>query len=212
MRVQLDLRPRHVVEAQSRRLNLARVLLSVLFVAFLLVTGSTLVLSFLKVRGMDAEITMLKDQVTLQKAQTLKMGNEIKRLAGEENMYASALSLLHEDLPALEFLESVEKFLPEGVWLTSLTMSPGSLSVEKGKPAVPDRVTLRGGAYVENDVVEFAKGLQGSWVVLAVDFPVTSRVEKKEESDSIVDFTLSCTLRDAGIGTESSQLQGRGAP
>ncbi|HCL79894.1 MAG TPA: hypothetical protein DIC53_08005, partial [Synergistaceae bacterium] len=195
MKVKLDLRPRSLVEKQSKKVNIARILIVALFVAFLMVAGATFALSFMKVRGMDAEIAMLNDQVALQKAQSLKLGNEIKRLGETEKMYLDALALLQEELPALEFLESVERSLPEGVWLASLAMDAGRVTAEKGKQPVPGKATIRGGAYVENDVVHFAKGLQDAPVVSAVDFPVTSRVEREDEPVAIVDFTLSCTLR-----------------
>lgn len=195
MKVKLDLRPRSLVEKQGKKVNVARVLIVALSVAFLMVAGATFTLSFMKVRGMDAEIAMLSDQVALQKAQSLKLANEIKRLGETEKIYLDVLALVQEELPALEFLESVESSLPDGVWLASLVMDAGRVTVEKGKQPVPGKATIRGSAYVENDVVHFAKGLQDSPVVSAVDFPVTSRVESKDEPVAIVDFILSCTLR-----------------
>ena len=189
MKVKLDLRPRSLVESRRRKVNAARVLLVALFLAFVLVGGVTFGLSYLKVRGMGAQVAMLNDQVAIQQAQNLKMSNEIKRLAGVEAVYVSALKLLQEELPALEFLNSIETSLPMGVWISSVTVTPG-------------KANIKGNAYVENDVVEFAKGLLEAGVVSAVDFPVTTRVVKNQES--MVDFTLSCMLRDlAGISART---------
>jgi len=185
MKVKLDLRPRSLVESRRRKVNAARVLLVSLFLAFLLVGGVTFGLAFLKVSGMGSQVAMLNDQVAIQQAQNLKMSNEIKRLAGVEAVYVSALTLLQEELPALEFLNSIETSLPMGVWISSVSVTPG-------------KANIKGNAYVENDVVEFAKGLLDAGVVATVDFPVTTRVVKNQES--MVDFTLSCMLRDlAGI-------------
>ena len=139
MKVKLDLRPRSLVESRRRKVNAARVLLVALFLAFVLVGGVTFGLSYLKVRGMGAQVAMLNDQVAIQQAQNLKMSNEIKRLAGVEAVYVSALKLLQEELPALEFLNSIETSLPMGVWISSVTVTPG-------------KANIKGNAYVENDV------------------------------------------------------------
>ncbi|NLA91272.1 MAG: PilN domain-containing protein [Synergistaceae bacterium] len=195
MKVKLDLRPRSLVKAQRKRVNAARVLLVSLFLAFLLVGGVTLGLSFLKARGMKAEVAMLNDQVAIQQAQNLKMSNEIKRLAEVEAVYVSALNLLQEELPALEFLNSIETSLPLGVWISSVTISPG-------------KAIIKGNSYVENDVVEFAKGLLDAGVAATVDFPVTARITKDKES--LVDFTLSCVLRDLADLSSPGRAQGGG--
>lgn len=195
MKVKLDLRPRSLVKAQRKRVNAARVLLVSLFLAFLLVGSVTLGLSFLKARGMKAEVAMLNDQVAIQQAQNLKMSNEIKRLAEVEAVYVSALNLLQEELPALEFLNSIETSLPLGVWISSVTISPG-------------KAIIKGNSYVENDVVEFAKGLLDAGVAATVDFPVTARITKDKES--LVDFTLSCVLRDLADLSSPGRAQGGG--
>jgi cell division protein FtsL len=124
MKVKLDLRPRSMVEARKKKVNAARVLMVTFFLAFVLVGGVTLGMAFMKAKSMNAEIAMLSDQVAMQQAQNLKMTNEIKRLAGVEAIYVSALNLLHEELPALEFLNSIETSLPLGVWISSVSITP----------------------------------------------------------------------------------------
>lgn len=195
MKVKLDLRPRSMVEARKKKVNAARVLMVTFFLAFVLVGGVTLGMAFMKVKGMNAEIAMLSDQVALQQAQNLKMTNEIKRLAGVEAIYVSALNLLHEELPALEFLNSIETSLPLGVWISSVSITPG-------------KAVIKGNSYVEHDVVEFAKGLLDVGVAATVDFPVTTRVTK--DNESMVDFTLSCILRDLAA-LSAGDGKGRGA-
>ena len=196
MKVKLDLRPPYLVEAGKKKVNAVRVFLVALFLAFALVGGVTLGLAFLKVSSMNSQVAMLSDKVAIKQAQNLKMANEIKRLSEVEGVYKAALGLLQEELPALEFLNSIETSLPMGVWLTSLSITPG-------------KATIKGNAYVETDVVEFAKGLLDRGVALAVDFPVTSRSTK--DNESLVDFTLSCTLRDlAAIGALAAAEGGGG--
>ncbi len=193
MKVKLDLRPRYLLESSRKKLNAARVLLLSLFLAFLLVGGTTLGLSFMKVRSMQSEAAMVSDQVSIQKTQNKKMALEITRLSDIEKVYDSALKLLDDELPALEFVNAVETSLPLGVWLESITILPG-------------KATLKGKSWVESDVVEFAKGLLDSGVVATVDFPVTTRIEKDKES--MVDFTLSCLLRDIAAVAAHSDKKG----
>jgi cell division protein FtsL len=196
MKVKLDLRPRALVAARKKKVNAARVLMVALFLAFVLVGGVTFAMALMKVKGMNAEIAMLNDQVAIQQAQNLKMSNEIKRLAGVEAVYVSALNLLQEELPALEFLNSIETSLPLGVWVSSVSISPG-------------KAIIKGNSYVEHDVVEFAKGLLDKGVAERVDFPVTTRITK--ESESLVDFTLSCVLKDLAALSAGAAREGGGA-
>ena len=196
MKVKLDLRPRYLLESSRKKLNAARVLLVSLLLAFFLVGGTTLGLSFMKVRSMNSEVAMISDQVAIQKAQNRKMANEIKRLSEVEAVYTSALKLLEDEIPALEFVNAVEAALPLGVWLESMTILPG-------------KATLKGKSWVESDVVEFAKGLLDSGVVATVDFPVTSRIEKDKES--LVEFTLSCLLRDIATVDDYARMKGGAA-
>lgn len=196
MKVKLDLRPRYLVEASRKKLNAARVLLVSLMLAFFLVGGTTLGLSFMKVRSMNSEVSMLSDQVAMQKAQNRKMANEIKRLSDVEAVYTSALKLLEDEIPALEFVNAVETALPLGVWLESMTILPG-------------KATLKGKSWVESDVVEFAKGLLDSGVVATVDFPVTTRIEK--DNESMVEFTLSCLLRNIATVDDYVRMKGGAA-
>ena len=195
MKVKLDLRPRSLVEAGGKRVNAKRVLLVILFIAFVMVGGVTFALTFLKVGGMRSDVSMLNDQVAIQQAKNAKMAVEIKRLAEVEAMYVSALKLLQEELPALEFMNSIETSLPLGVWVSAVTMAPG-------------RATIRGSSYTEGDVVEFAKGLLQGGVAATVDFPVTTRVTRNNES--LVDFTLSCMIRDLASISAGNAAEGGG--
>ena len=196
MKVKLDLRPRYLLEANREKINAARLLLTSLLLAFILVGGTTLTLTFLKVRSMNADAAMFTDQLAIQKTQNEKMSQEIQRLSDIEALYTSALQLLDDELPALEVVNAVEAALPPGVWLESLTILPG-------------KATLKGKSWVEGDVVEFAKGLLDSGVVVTVDFPVTTRVEMDKES--MVDFTLSCLLRDIATVADNAGRKGGAA-
>lgn len=191
MKVVLDLRPRALVALQKKRFNLARLLMTLFLLSFLFVGGATLFLAFWNYRSLKDRVASLEESLVFQRAQNARLGNELRRLTEEEAVYVSALKLLQDELPALEFMKALEASLPGGVWMRSVTLVPG-------------KATLLGSAYVENDVVEFGKGLLDSSVVATVDFPVTTRVVR--DGQSLVDFTLACSLRDfsSTISTASS--------
>ena len=181
MKVLLDLRPRALVEAQKKRVNVARLFVTLFFFSFMLVGGATLGWAFWNHRALIDRVSFLEDSLSIQIAQNARLSNELKRLSDEEAVYVSALKLLQDELPALEFLQAMESSLPPGVWVTSVTVAPG-------------KVSLQGGAYKEDDVVEFGKGLLDAPVIAAVDFPVTTRGVR--DGQSLVDYSLACSLRD----------------
>ena len=181
MKVLLDLRPRALIESQKKRFNFARLFMTLFLLSFMLVGGTTLFWAFWNFRSLKDRVSFLEDTLMIQRAQNARLANEIRRLSEEEAVYVSALKLLQDELPALEFLQGMEASLPPGVWIRSVSLVPGKAS-------------FQGSAYKEDDVVEFGKGLLDAPVVAAVDFPVTTRVVR--EGQSLVDFTLACSLRD----------------
>ena len=181
MKVALDLRPRSLIEQGKKRINFAGLLMTLLLLSFLLIGGATLGRSFLLFRSLQEGVAFLEETLLVQRAQNARLAGELARLAEEEAMYVSALKLLQDELPALEFLQAMEGALPLGVWVKTASMLPG-------------KVSLQGSAFKEDDVVEFGKGLLDSPLVAAVDFPVTSRVVK--DGQSLVDFSLACSIRD----------------
>lgn len=192
MKVKLDLRPRSLVETKRKKLNATRVIIVSLLLSFVLLGGTTLGLAFMKSLRLGDEITMLKDRIALQKVQKKGMETEIKRLSATENMYVQALKLLQEELPSLEFMNAIETSLPLGVWIANVAVTPG-------------KAVIKGTAYHENDVVNFAKGLLDSGIVSAVDFPVTTRVTKGDKS--LVDYSLSCTVRDIAAIASAARVE-----
>ena len=181
MKVLLDLRPRALIESQKKRVNFARLLMTLFLLSFFLVGGSTLFWAFWNFSSLQDRVSFLEDTLSIQRAQNARLANELTRLSEEEAVYVSALRLLQDELPALEFLKALEISLPRGVWVRSVSVIPGKAS-------------LQGSAYQENDVVEFGKNLLDEQVVATVDFPVTTRTVR--DGQSLVDFTFACSLRD----------------
>ena len=162
MRVSLDLRPREVVAAQKKQLNVGRLLIVLFMVTFFLIGSVTIARTGHLFRSLKSSVTFLEDSLAVLRAQNARLANELVRLSEEEAIYVSALKLLQDELPALELIQALESSLPLGVWIQNISILPG-------------RATLQGKAYKEDDVVEFGKGLLEATVGKAGDFPVTSR-------------------------------------
>ncbi|NCC58757.1 MAG: hypothetical protein EOM17_14190 [Synergistales bacterium] len=196
MKVSLDLRPRALVESQKKRLNVARLFMTLFLLSFMLLGISTLLWGFWNYISLRDRVAFLEDTLSIQRAQNARLANELKRLSDEEKVFVSALKLLQDELPALEFLKGMESSLPRGVWIRNFSLVPGKISIQ-------------GSSYNEDDVVEFGKGLLDTPVVAAVDFPVTTRVVR--DGQSLVDFSLVCSLRDFVATIPVAPAAGKGA-
>ena len=179
MKIKIDLRPRELIEQKKHGVNFALIIVTVIFLSFVAVSGTTFVYGYVTSRSLQAEVSRLNDDIAMLTAQNRRLSNEIQRLSLQEKMYGNALALLREELPTLEFLEAVEKALPKGVWLSSAAQKQGSAE-------------LKGFSYNENDIVVFARGLIDTGVVPNVAFPVTKRT--KLDGAAVVDFSLSCSV------------------
>ena len=179
MKIKIDLRPRELVERKKNGVNFALIIVTVIFLSFVAVSGTTFVYGYVTSRSLQAEVSRLNDDIAMLTAQNRRLSNEIARLSLQEKMYGNALALLREELPTLEFLEAVEKALPKGVWISSAAQKQGSAE-------------LKGFSYNENDIVVFARGLIDTGVVPNVAFPVTKRT--KLNGTAVVDFSLSCSV------------------
>ncbi|MFP4482466.1 MAG: PilN domain-containing protein [Thermovirgaceae bacterium] len=181
MRVKLDLRPAHYVETAQKRVDWPRIVAAVLVLSFLLVAGVTFGYGLIVSRAMKAERIDLQNRIEQLQLQNIKLGKELDRLKAVEEDYRSALGLLQQELPSLEFLTGLERALPPTVWLETT-------SVGKGK------VSMTGNAFTENDVVDFGRSLMEADVVESVGFPVTSRVTR--EGESVISFSLDVQIKD----------------
>lgn len=179
MRVTVDFRPQYLIESRKRKVNIPRMLFFILSLSFIIMGTTTCIWSYLHVSSLKEKDEKVRETLVAARMQDEKMDAELKRLAGMESFYLSSLSVLQKELPALEFLEAVERGLPSQVWIRRISVASG-------------KATMDGSAYTEESIVEFAKGLLKYPVVALVDFPVTSRVIRNEKS--MIDFSLTCHL------------------
>jgi len=181
MKVKLDLRPAYYKEIAEKKVDWARIVASVLVLSFLLVSGFTFGYGLVVSRSLKRERISLQNRIERLQMQNVSLGRELDRLKAVEEDYRSALGILQQELPSLEFLAVLENALPRTVWLETA-------SVQKG------RVAMSGSAFTENDVVDFGRSLMEAPVVRAVGFPVTSRVTR--EGESVIRFNLDVGIKD----------------
>jgi len=181
MKVKLDLRPAYYKEIAEKKVDWARIVASVLVLSFLLVSGFTFGYGLVVSRSLKSERISLQNRIERLQMQNVSLGKELDRLKAVEEDYRSALGILQQELPSLEFLAVLENALPRTVWLETAL-------VQKG------RVAMSGNAFTENDVVDFGRSLMEAPVVRAVGFPVTSRVTR--EGESVIRFNLDVGIKD----------------
>jgi len=181
MKVKLDLRPAYYKEIVEKKVDWARIVASVLVFSFLLVSGFTFGYGLVVSRSLKSERIFLQNRIERLQMQNVSLGKELDRLKTVEEDYRSALGILQQELPSLEFLAVLENALPRTVWLERA-------SVQKG------RVAISGNAFTENDVVDFGRSLMEAPVVRAVGFPVTSRITR--EGESVIRFDLDVGIKD----------------
>jgi len=181
MIVKIDLRPE---KAPRKKVNLGgvgRIFALLVVLMFIAVSAVTMTFAGLKYQYMKSSINTIQNDIERLQVQDIRLGEELERLQAEENNYSEALKLLEEELPTLEFLTLLENAQPEGVWLETIQVKPGTVS-------------LKGKAWEENDVVIFAKALLDNRLVYDVGFPETSRGRPGPDGMSIVDFRFNCLI------------------
>ncbi len=181
MRVAIDLRPQARKSSARRGVHLPRLLALLLTVAFILLSSVAIGAGFFFSRNLKEEKASLERSVEELQAQQVLLTAEVNRLKGLEKLYGEALGLLQSELPALEFLASLEASLPPGVWLVKVALSGATAA-------------LNGMAFAENDVVSFGRALTEAAAVGEVGLPVSSRVAVGGKNR--VSFNLSCSLND----------------
>lgn len=195
MNIRIDLRPDQQAKAKVSTVGLSKYIAVLLILAFVAVSGLTLVYGALKSHYMKAEIQQTEKAISRLTTQNTKLAGELKRLQQQEKVYTDALKLLQDELPTIEFLSLLEQNLPVGVWLSNISIKKGNVS-------------LKGNSYGENDVVLFARGLLESGLVTSVSFPDTRR-GKEKDGIPMVDFSFNCQIRDIA-NTFSTRTAGGG--
>jgi hypothetical protein len=182
MQILFDLRPPHIVQLQSHRIDIARVLSVLFFLLFIIISVYNIgyiAYNFLEVRKNLADAT--GEQRSVQDA-SAAFAAEITRLRAFKNKITTYLEFTREELPAVEFMMALENALPEqGLKISQLEMRP-------------NYVMMVGSALSDNEIAMFAANLEKlSYIVTKVDSPVTNK--STLGTKPISDFRLACTIK-----------------
>ncbi len=180
MKVKLDLRPREAIIAAQKKIDLVRLTALTLICLFPLMAGASLVYGFLLSQELASRVKSLNLSVDMLKKRHANISENLAALKDDVELYRKAIAFVKAEPPILECLSAVEAALSDATWLSKLEVRAG-------------RATLQGYAPTEGEVVEFARRLLASPVVLNVDLPVTRKIVKDREG--MVEFNLSCSLK-----------------
>jgi len=181
VKVKLDLRPREAIIAAQKKIDLVRLTALTLICLFPLMACTSLVYGFLLSQELASRVKSLNLSVDMLKKRHANISENLAALKDDVELYRKAIAFIKAEPPVLECLSAVEEALSDETWLSKLEIRAG-------------RATFQGYAPTEGEVVEFARRLLASPVVLNVDLPVTRKIVKDREG--IVEFNLNCSLKD----------------
>jgi hypothetical protein len=182
MQILFDLRPPHIIQLQSQRVDIARVLSVLFFVLFIMISVyniGSIAYNYLEVRRKLADAT--GEQRSVRDA-SAAFTVEITRLRAIKNKVTTYLEFTREELPAVEFMKALEDALPpQGLKISQLEVRPNN-------------VVMSGSALSDNEITMFAANLERlSYIVTRVDSPVTTK--STLGTKQISDFKLACTIK-----------------
>jgi hypothetical protein len=182
MQVLFDLRAPHIVQLQSQKVDLTRVLSVLFFVLFIGVSVYNIgyiAFNYLKVR--QALVDATGEQRSVQDA-SAAFSASITNMRAIKTRVAAYLQFTREELPAVEFMKALEDALPqEGLKISQLEVRPGN-------------VMMVGSALTDNEITMFAANLDSlKYIVTKVDSPVTTK--STLGTRQISDFRLACAIR-----------------
>jgi Tfp pilus assembly protein PilN len=115
------------------------------------------------------------------RAQSASLSATIKQMQALKTQIVAYLEFTREELPAVEFMKTLEDTVPEGLKISSLNVIPGS-------------ALMSGSALGDDQILEFAANLDSKkYIVTRVDSPVTTKRELRNKL--ISEFRITCSLR-----------------
>ena len=181
MQVFLDLRPRHMVAYQSRRVDAPRVLYAILLLVFITVSACNILLSagrYAKTRQELIEARGELDRVRMLSADIAARTGEMQEFKTKVTAY---LEFTREELPAVEFMKALEDAVPPGLKISALSVRPGG-------------VMMAGSALSDEEIIALSSNLGAmGYIVAKVDAPITAK--SILGAKQISDFRLTCDIR-----------------
>lgn len=197
MKVLFDLRPQSVVASQNTRVRPVRVIMVALAAVLILVSAFNIVMLFFELDAVKNDLERIMTEERSLTESQVRLAQLIEAMRKKRDDVRSLLEFRSTDLPAVEFLASLEGIVPPGLKIHTIEMRSGA-------------VTMRGSSLDDRSIIDFGADL-GSLrgVVSHVSAPIT--VHSSIGSRMISDFTLSCTILPlSGVADQMKARQGAG--
>lgn len=196
MRVQFDLTPEEYYARERKRhsFNPLRLIMSLLFVAFLATTIGYIAYAFMEMQGLQSEIEMKEDEVASLEASQTGLNTEIARLKAKEEQFVKTLEIMRNEPPTLEVMNALETHLSPGMGLTNVRFVPAAAKTtarsNRAQKNVSELVTytatVEATSATEDQIVALTDGLSGSGVFSGVSMPSST----KDDETKRVNFNL----------------------
>jgi hypothetical protein len=181
MQVLFDLRPQHLVQIQNQKLDIARVLIVIFFVGFVMVSIFNIANMMIKLRGLNADLAEERVTQASISSSITAVNSQIDGFRAIRDRIRGHLEFTMQDLPTVEFLSGLESAVNAGLKVSNVDLRQGS-------------VTMRGSAITDQDVMDFVNSLDSmKYMVTQVDPP--SMTKSTLNNVLITDFSLSCNIK-----------------
>jgi Tfp pilus assembly protein PilN len=182
LRVKLDLRPeniKNVPPPKTRKIGLLMLCIFIIFGAVISFAGIDMIRKIY-----DLEYNIKDRSARVGNLQNIRraLQADLTRLAAQESVYRSSLSIMQQELPTIEVFDSIDKSIVRGVILNSLTLSQKELKVG-------------GVANTEDNVVNSTRNLLDSGAFSVAQVPVVTRANMGPEG-----LRFSLSLEPLSIG------------
>jgi Tfp pilus assembly protein PilN len=149
-------------------------------------------LKYLQVRQ---ELSASMGRQSEVRTQSASLVATIKQMQALKTQIVAYLEFTREELPAVEFMKTLEDTVPDGLKISELSVIQGNAS-------------MSGSALGDDQIIAFAANLDSqNYIVTRVDSPVTTKSELGNRQ--ISDFRITCSLRkilDIAANDPSRQL------
>ena len=181
MQVLFDLRPPYLVQMQSQRVDVWRLLSVVFFLMFLILSVFNIGYTAVNLRSVMKELTAQTGEQMSVRDQSVTLAATIKNMQALKTRVVAYLEFTKAELPSVEFMKILEDVVPAGLKISALDVRPGN-------------VRMRGSALGDDEINALVTNLAAMrYIVTKVDAPVTTK--STIGSRLISDFTLTCDIR-----------------
>ena len=181
MQVLFDLRPPHLVQLQARNVDVLRLLSILLFMIFMALSFWNIGFTALKYLQVRQELSASMGSQSEVRTQSASLAVTIKQMQALKTQIVAYLEFTREELPAVEFMKTLEDTVPDGLKIATLDVRQGS-------------ALMSGSALGDDQIIAFAANLGSqNYIVTRVDSPVTTKSELRNKQ--ISDFRITCNIR-----------------